>query len=105
MAASRRVSSTDKRRDAGIPGSPRSHRGCWPARPDLGERWPSRLVATAEEDRVSFRRNLRRFVTASDCQTIAIYDLAGFSVSWAGLGRVLVNHICKAKLTKYCCNI
>jgi len=20
--------------------------GCWPARPDLGERWPSRLVAT-----------------------------------------------------------
>jgi hypothetical protein len=31
---------------------------------------------------------------------IAIYDLAGFSVAWAGLGRVLVNHICKAKLTK-----
>src|SRR5215471_13636519 len=28
---------------------------CWPARPDLGERWPSRLVATAEEDRLSFR--------------------------------------------------
>src|SRR6516165_12234853 len=74
-------------------------------RPDLGWRWPSRLVATAAEDRVSFRRNLRRFVTASDCQTIATYDLAGFSVSWAGLGRVLVNHICKAKLTKYCCNI
>jgi len=24
---------------------------------DLGERWPSRLVATAAEDRLSFRRN------------------------------------------------
>jgi hypothetical protein len=29
---------------------PRSHRRCWTARPDLGERWPSRLVATAAED-------------------------------------------------------
>src|SRR6516162_2180580 len=29
--------------------SPRAQR----PRPDLGERWPSRLVATAEEDRVS----------------------------------------------------
>jgi hypothetical protein len=27
-----------------------SHRRCWTSRPDLGERWPSRLVATAEED-------------------------------------------------------
>jgi hypothetical protein len=27
--------------------SPRSHRRCWTARPDLGERRPSRLVATA----------------------------------------------------------
>jgi hypothetical protein len=26
---------------------PRSHRGCRTARPDLGERWSSRLVATA----------------------------------------------------------
>src|SRR5262249_23687540 len=25
--------------------------------PDLGERWPSRLVATAEEDRLSLRRS------------------------------------------------
>jgi hypothetical protein len=32
----------------------------WPARPDLGLRWPSRLVATAAEDRLSFRRNARR---------------------------------------------
>src|SRR5262249_10654546 len=33
----------------------RSHRRCWPARPHLGERWPSRLVATAAEKRLSFR--------------------------------------------------
>src|SRR5262249_24786600 len=26
------------------------HRRCWPSRSDLGERWPSRLVATAAED-------------------------------------------------------
>src|SRR5262245_5264041 len=25
---------------------------CWPSRPDLGERWPSRLVATAAESRL-----------------------------------------------------
>jgi hypothetical protein len=29
------------------------HRRCWPARPDLGERWSSGLVATAEEDRLN----------------------------------------------------
>jgi hypothetical protein len=28
---------------------------CWPARSDLGERWPSPLVATAAEDRLSYR--------------------------------------------------
>jgi hypothetical protein len=38
---------------------PRSHRRCWPARPDLGERWPSRLVATSAEDRLNIRRNSR----------------------------------------------
>jgi hypothetical protein len=34
-------------------------RRCWTSRPDLGERWASRLVATTEEDRLSlsFRRN------------------------------------------------
>src|SRR6516225_9997308 len=53
MAASRRVSSADKRRDAGIPGSPRPHRRCRTSRPDLGERWSSRLVATAAEDRLN----------------------------------------------------
>src|SRR5207237_7057749 len=31
----------------------RSYRWCWTARPDLGERWPSRLVATAAADCVS----------------------------------------------------
>jgi len=38
---------------------PRSHRRCWPARPDLCERWPSRLVAAAAEDRLSFRTTRR----------------------------------------------
>ncbi len=38
----------------------------------------------------------RRFAAVSDCRAIAIYDLAGFSVGVMGLGRVLVNHICKA---------
>jgi hypothetical protein len=34
------------------------HRGCWPARLDLGKRWPSRrLVATAAENRLSFRHD------------------------------------------------
>jgi len=31
--------------------------GRWTSGPDLGERWPARLVATAAEDRLSFRRN------------------------------------------------
>jgi hypothetical protein len=53
----------------------RAHR--WPSRPDLGERWFSRLVATAEEDRLSFRRNPHTsFAAASDCRTIAIYEYA-----------------------------
>jgi hypothetical protein len=53
----------------------RSHRRCWPSGPHLGERWPSRLVATAEEDRLSFRRNPHTsFAAASDCRTIAIYE-------------------------------
>ena len=32
---------------------PRPHRGRWTSRPDLVERWSSRLVATASEDRLS----------------------------------------------------
>jgi hypothetical protein len=36
---------------------PRTHRRCRTARPNLGERWSSRLVATTAEDRLSFRHN------------------------------------------------
>jgi hypothetical protein len=28
---------------------------CWPSRPDVGKRWPSRLVATAAEERLNVR--------------------------------------------------
>src|SRR5689334_14748089 len=31
----------------GLGGGFRPHRRCWRSRPDLGERWPCRLVATA----------------------------------------------------------
>ena len=55
----------------------RPHRRCWTARPDLGERWPSRLVATAAENRLSIKRNLyTSFAAASDCRIIAIYEYA-----------------------------
>src|SRR5262249_57193428 len=41
----------------------------WPSRPDLGERWPSRLVATAAESRLNIRLNLHTsFAAASDCR-------------------------------------
>jgi len=43
----------------------------------LGGRWPSRLEAAAEEDRLSIKRNLyTSFAAASDCRTIAIYECA-----------------------------
>jgi hypothetical protein len=49
----------------------------WSAKPDLRERWPSRLVATAAENRLSFERNpLTSFAAVSDCRTIAIYEYA-----------------------------
>jgi hypothetical protein len=49
------------------------------------------------QHRLSIKRNLyTSFAAASECRAIAIYDLAGFSVGVMGLGRVLVNHICKA---------
>jgi hypothetical protein len=35
----------------------RSYRRRWIAGPDLGERWPSRLVATASESRLNIRHN------------------------------------------------
>jgi hypothetical protein len=48
--------SVPRRRDSGIPGSPRPDRRRRTARPDLGERRHSRLVATAAEDRLSLAR-------------------------------------------------
>jgi hypothetical protein len=39
---------------------------------DLGERWPSRLVATAAEDHLSF--HTLRFAALSDCRTIVINE-------------------------------
>src|SRR5262249_24549678 len=41
-------------------GSPRPRRRCWPSRPDLGERWPSRLVAATAEDRLKRSRVCRK---------------------------------------------
>jgi len=35
---------------------PRPHRRCRTPRPDLGVRWPSRLVATAAEERLNIGR-------------------------------------------------
>jgi len=42
----------------------------------LGERWPSRLVATAEENRLNFltAQSVHVFAAASDCLAIAIYS-------------------------------
>jgi hypothetical protein len=46
-----------------------------------GERWSSRLVATASENRLSFRRNSHTsFAAASDCRTIAIYEYTALVV-------------------------
>src|SRR5262245_23727603 len=39
--------------EAGIPGRPHPRRRRRTSRADLGERWPSRLVATAAEDRLT----------------------------------------------------
>jgi len=58
-------------------GCSRSHRRCWTSRPDLGERRPSRLVATAAEDRLSIKRNLYTlFAAASNRRAIVIYEYA-----------------------------
>src|SRR5689334_6850185 len=39
-------------------------------RPDIGERWPSRMVATAAENRVSFRHNARDFLVRPPCGVV-----------------------------------
>jgi hypothetical protein len=44
------------------------------SRPPLGERWPSRLVATAEEDRLNNFRATSHVVAALS-RAIAIYEL------------------------------
>jgi hypothetical protein len=47
------------------------------SRPDLGERWPSRLVATAAENRLSFRRNsITRFLVPIERVAIVVSYLA-----------------------------
>jgi hypothetical protein len=50
---------------------PRSHRRCRAARPDLGERWPSRLVAAAAEDCLSEARAVRHHRHYSAAQVLA----------------------------------
>jgi hypothetical protein len=48
---------------------------CWSARPDLGKRWPSRLVATAAEDRLNIYATLvRRLRQPAIAEAIAIYE-------------------------------
>jgi len=47
----------------------RPHRRCWTARSDPGERWPYRLVATAEEDSLNPLIDVmpcRKFVSGID---------------------------------------
>jgi hypothetical protein len=41
------------------------------SRPDFGERWPARLVATAAEDRLNTPRKSAHVVFGGDCRTIA----------------------------------
>src|SRR6266478_4898137 len=54
-----------------VEGTATDHNAGYSRRP--GGRWPSGLVATAAEDRLSFRRNPHTsFAAASDCRTIAI---------------------------------
>jgi hypothetical protein len=48
-------------------GGSRSHRRCWTAGFDLGWRWSARLVATAAEERLSFRRNSHTSFFGSHC--------------------------------------
>src|SRR5262249_57518387 len=53
------------------------HRRGWPSRAYLCWWWPARLVATAAENRLRFRRKSgRRPLPVSDCRTIAVYEYA-----------------------------
>src|SRR6516165_9907076 len=51
-----------------------SRRRGWPSRPDLGERWPSRLVATTEEGCL----NIRRAIRTRGLRQSAIAEQSGF---------------------------
>ena len=51
---------------------PWPHRRCWSSRPDLGERWPSRLVATAAEDRLSIKAICSRRLLAECSRRLAV---------------------------------
>jgi hypothetical protein len=52
------------------------------SRPDLGVRWRSRLVATAEEKRLSFQRNPHTsFAGASDCLRGVLIDAQVASIA------------------------
>jgi hypothetical protein len=62
------------------PCSPWPH--CWrgTSRPDLGERWPAWLVATASEDRLNIRRNSPHafLLSLPIAEAIAIYEYTPF---------------------------
>src|SRR5262249_56515614 len=59
--------------------SAHSQRRYGTSRFNFGQRWPSRLVATAAEDRLNIRRNPHTsFAAVSDCRTIAIYEYTAF---------------------------
>jgi hypothetical protein len=55
---------------------PRPHRRCRTGRPDLGERWPSRLVATAEEDRLKNDESSRLRVPTGAGHELIAFDAA-----------------------------
>src|SRR5262249_4573457 len=61
--------------DAVSVSSARTNRRCWTARPDLGRRWPSRLVATAVEERLRFRRKSAYSSLSSCCLRFHISSL------------------------------
>jgi hypothetical protein len=64
----------------------RPHRRCWPSRPDLGERWPARLVATAAEDRLRFRANPHTSFAGStrprQVEGSRVSPVQGFRLGW-----------------------
>ena len=58
--------------------------------PDLGARWPSRLVATAAEGRLSFQRDLlTSFAAVSDALGIPIDRMAWIDRPTIGADRVV----------------